>query len=64
MVTPAAKRDAVEHLAATRGLSRRRACGLGALSRSVLAYRSKRRRPVELIEKIKRVAADRPRFGY
>lgn len=64
MVTPAAKREAVERLAAERGFSRRRACGLVNLSRSVCAYRSTRRVPSELVAAIKRIAAERPRFGY
>ena len=64
MVKPAAKREAVEHLAATRGFSRRRACGLVDLSRTVLAYEPKRRPPTELLDKMRRIAAERPRFDY
>ena len=63
MVTPAAKRKAVEQLASRRGLRRRRACGLVRLSRSVCAYRSTRSAPTELIAAIRRIAAERPRFG-
>lgn len=46
------------------GLSKRKACELVNLSRSTEGYRFKRVPDVALIEKIKTIASERPRFGY
>jgi putative transposase len=45
-------------------MSARRACRLAGLWRSSWQYRSRRREPEGLRERIKELAAERPRFGY
>ena len=64
MVTPAAKREAVGHLAAAHDFSRRRSCHLLGVCRATADYRSGRIPPTSLIAAIRRHAAERPRFGY
>lgn len=64
MVTPAARREAVEVAMKGHSMSRRRACGLVGLQRSQSYYEAS---PVDdgpLREKLKEKAAERPRFGY
>jgi putative transposase len=46
------------------GLSRRKACGLAGISRSVVAYESRRPSDDELRERILAHARERPRYGY
>jgi putative transposase len=47
------------------GISQRRACGLVALSRSVLSYQSeKRESDGALQDRLRELAAERKRFGY
>ncbi len=46
------------------GLSERQACKVVQLHRSVCRYVSKRQDDLELIDSIKTIAAERPRFGY
>jgi hypothetical protein len=48
MVGPAAKRDAVTHLKAVMGLSKRRACQIISADRKSIRYRSCRPPEVEL----------------
>jgi putative transposase len=46
------------------GLSRRRACGLAQISRSVVEYRSRRPDDKSLRERILAWACERSRYGY
>ena len=45
------------------GLSERRSCALAGISRSVVQY-ERRPDPVDLVARLKALAAERPRFGY
>lgn len=63
-MTPAAKRDAVVHLQATHGVSERRACKVLQADRSSVRYRSTGPDDVDLRSAMKKVAAERRRFGY
>jgi len=64
VVTPGAKRQAVDHLRKAHGVSQRRACAAMQVDRSTVRYRSKRPDNSELREEIKLVAKERRRFGY
>src|ERR671912_1665595 len=64
MVTPAARREAVAHLCRCYELSERRACGITAVDRSMLRYRSRRPDDAVLRSRIREIAAERRRFGY
>ena len=64
MVTPGAKRQAVDHLRKAHGVSQRRACAAMQVDRSTVRYQSKRPDDSELREEIKLVAKERRRFGY
>jgi putative transposase len=64
MVTPAAKREAVEVAVSTHPISLRRACGLVLMHMSVLYYQAKPRDDRPLREAMRDIAAKRPRFGY
>lgn len=63
-MTPEAKRDAVTHLCAEHGVSERRACEVLKVDRSSVRYKSIRPDDTSLREAIKKVAAERRRFGY
>ena len=64
MVTPAAKREAVAHLAALLDVSERRACRVIAVDRTSVRYRSRRADDGDLREKLRALAQERRRFGY
>jgi putative transposase len=64
MVTPAARREAVEVAMKEHSMSRRRACGLVGIERSLTYYEARERGDDALGEKLKEKAAQRPRFGY
>lgn len=64
MVTPDAKRDAVAHVCDEHKVSQRRACDVLQVDRSTVRYRSKRPADDDLRAAIRRVAAERRRFGY
>lgn len=64
MVSPQAKRLAAESLIKERFISQRRACMLVGIKRSVARYRFKTVEDTVLIEKIKKIALERRRFGY
>jgi len=64
MVSPEERRTAVAHLRQAHSASERRACGLVGQPRSTERHR---RRPVKedgLRERVRELAAERPRFGY
>ncbi len=64
MVTPGAKRDAVAQVCAQHGVSQRRACEVLSVDRSSMRYHSVRSDDASIREAMKKVAAERRRFGY
>ena len=64
MVSPQAKRQAVEVLQAEHGFGVTRACGLIAISRSLYRYRSRRPDCAELRRRMGEIAAVKRRYGY
>ena len=65
MVTPAARRAAVNHLREVWSLSERRACQLASFSRSSYRRRSLRDEADKpLRERLLELGSERPRFGY
>jgi putative transposase len=64
MVTPAAKRTAVETATSEHSMSLKRACGLVGLHRSAWYYQARPRPDGELRAALKETASKRPRFGY
>ena len=64
LVTPAARRRALEHLCAAHRCSERRACGLVGLARSVARYQPRRRDDAELRARLRELAGRHRRFGY
>ena len=64
MVTPAARRQAVDHLCQEHGVSQRRACEVLNVDRSSVRYTSVRADDSHLREAMRKVAAERRRFGY
>lgn len=64
MVTPAAKREAVAHLAARLDVSERRACRVIDADRMVIRYQSRRDDDGAVREKLRELAHQRRRFGY
>ena len=64
MVSPEEKRAAVGHLRQEHGASERRACGLVNQPRSSYRYQHKEKAADGLRERIAKLAAERPRFGY
>ena len=63
-MTPAAKRDAVDHLCKTHEVSQRRACSVLGVDRSSVRYRSVLPDDADLRKAMKAVAEARRRFGY
>jgi putative transposase len=63
MVSPQAKRQAVDVLMEERGLGVTRACGLVGISRSLYRYQ-RRPDPVELVARLRELAAVKRRYGY
>lgn len=64
MVTPAARRTAVAHLAEAYEMSERRACRVIAADRSSVRYRTERPDDAPVRERLRALAAERRRFGY
>lgn len=64
MVSPEEKRTAVAHLQQVHGASERRACGLVRQPRSTQRRRAKPAVDDALRERVRELAAERPRFGY
>lgn len=63
MVTPQAKREAVAYVRETRRVSERRACCALGIVRGLVRYRSRRPPDTHLRERMRLIAAERPRFG-
>lgn len=63
-MSPAGRRAVVEYFRKEYLLSERRACRLAGLYRSVQRYQRLLERPGALVERLKALAAERPRFGY
>ncbi len=64
MVRPADYRRAVGYLQAEHQMSERRACRALGFCRASAQYRPRREAPVDLIAKLRELAARRPRWGY
>ncbi len=64
MVKPAAYRRAVGFVQAEMKLSTRRSCRALGFARSSMTYESRREQPSRLVERMKALATQRPRFGY
>lgn len=64
MVRPTARRQVVGHVRKKYGLSERRTCRLLGFWRGMMRYQSQRRVAPELVEDLRQVAMERPRFGY
>lgn len=64
MVSPAARKEASRYLAETHSVSERRACRVVGCARATKRYASRMTPQSELVERMRSVAADRPRFGY
>lgn len=64
MVKPAARRRQVAYLEIAFGMSERRACRTLGVPRASHRYKSKRPPATELVARLRRLAAERPRFGY
>lgn len=64
MVSPQAKRQAVEVLRVQHGLGVTRACGLVRISRSLYRYRSRRPDCAALRRRIGELAAEKRRYSY
>ncbi len=64
MVAPAMRRQAAAWLQQRLGLSERRACRIVGVNRSTCRYRARRQQAGPLLERMRELAAERPRFGY
>jgi len=64
MVKPSVRRQAVGCLATAFGASQRRICKAIGMARSSCRYTSRKEEPVKLLEDLRALAAERPRFGY
>jgi putative transposase len=63
VVTPPAKRDAVAYLKTTHKVSERRACAVLGVVRALVRHRSLRPPDTHIRERMRAIAAQRPRFG-
>lgn len=64
MVTPAIRRQAAAWAQQQHQLSERRACQIVGVARSSYRYQSRRAPDDELLERLRTLAQERPRFGY
>ena len=64
MVSPQARRDAVDHVMAAHQMGITKACGLIGISRSLYGYQSKRPDDGPLKERLCDLAAQKRRYGY
>lgn len=63
-MTPAARRAAVSHLQEHFAVSERRASRLVGISRSTVRYQPSHRADAALLDRLRTLALERPRFGY
>lgn len=63
-MTPEARREAVIHLREHFPVSERCACRLVGVSRSTIRYQPQRTDDSALVERVRNLARERPRFGY
>ena len=63
-MSPASKREVVQHFQASHELSERRACELAGQHRSTQRHLSRKKVIPGLEEQLLHHAAERPRFGY
>ena len=63
MVATSVRREVVAFIK-SRGHAERRACELAGLQRSTCRYRSRRQDDPKLVARLRKVAEERPRFGY
>ena len=64
MVSPAIRRLVVGHITKALELSERRVCRAIGVQRSSIRYTSQREEPTELLEQMRELAKERPRYGY
>ena len=64
MVTPEARREAVVQLRERFPVSERGACRLVGVSRATVRYQPRRTDDAALVERLRTLARERPRFGY
>lgn len=64
MVTPSIRRQIVGFVQKAMKMSERRACRTVGVSRASYRYTSTRKEPRGLVEKLRELAKERPRFGY
>jgi putative transposase len=64
MVKPTAWRQAVGYLQTEFEMSVRRACRVLGVCRATAQYRSRREAPTALVERLRELATERPRWGY
>jgi putative transposase len=64
MVKPAGRRLAVQHVQEAYGLSERSACRALGFPRASHRYDSTREEPAQLVASMRKLAMERPRFGY
>jgi putative transposase len=64
MVRPAVRRQAVEHVQEAFGISERSACRALGFPRASHRYESSRIEDPEFVAKLRKLAVERPRFGY
>lgn len=64
MVTPKARKEAANYLVEVCSLSKRRACRLVGVKRSVLGYRRRPDRNVRVKARMLELAHQKPRYGY
>jgi len=64
VVSPPAKREAVQVAREEAKLSERRACGLLGMHRGSCRYRRRERQDTALRARLREIAVERPRFGY
>lgn len=62
-MTPSVRREVVNAFK-SRGHTERRACALASLQRSTCRYKSRRQDDPKLVGRLRKIAEERPRFGY
>jgi putative transposase len=64
MMTPAVRRQAVEHVVAAHEVSERRACRVLAVNRSSIQYRNRSAENGSVLARLRALASAKPRYGY